>query len=87
MTQWSVKEEGLYYRPNTDHFFLKYRPITDQFSQYFPKIQTRIICVMPFFDQTANIVESRGKGSARVIAMKRLLHLLETNQHINISQK
>ena len=39
MTQWSVKDKGLYYRPNTDHNFPKYRPNTDQFFQYFPKIQ------------------------------------------------
>ena len=33
MTQWSVKEKGLFYRPNTDHFFPKYRPILSIFSK------------------------------------------------------
>ena len=29
MTQQVCREKSLYYRPNTDHFFLKYRPNTD----------------------------------------------------------
>ncbi len=59
MTQQVCREKSLYYRPNTDHFFQKYRPNTNQFSPYFPKIQTNIIFVSPFLDQSLNIVQGR----------------------------
>ena len=50
MTQWSVKEKGLYYRPNTDQFFQKYRPNTDQFFNIFRKYRPLLFlrkCLFP----------------------------------------
>ena len=45
----------LYYSPNTDHFFPKYRPNTDQCYSYVPKILTNIIFVSLFFEQSLSL--------------------------------
>ena len=70
MTQQVCREKSLYYIPNTDHFFSKYRQKSDQLSPNFAKIQTNIIFVSLFLEKKFKYYSESGKGSVKVFVGK-----------------